>query len=118
MARLDVSNGTLDVTSTQGKTWVVTFTLRDSAGALVNLNGYTAAWTMKDTYGGTTVASGTSSTYLTMGGAAGTIALSVPASVTAGIASGPYVHELEWTSGSGVKTGISGDWLVEPEVVT
>jgi hypothetical protein len=122
MATLDASPGRLDLTFTQGKTWDVTLTVRDSDGGLVDLSGYACTWALRTDYGAATAtvsaaAAGTAGATV-MGGTAGTIALSVPPSVTAGVAVASYVHEFELTDGSGAKPPfVAGSVQVTAEVV-
>ena len=123
MANLDASPGRLDLTFTQGKTWNLTLTVRDSGDDLVDLSGYACTWAMRTDYGAasatvTAVAAGTAGS-ITMGGTAGTIALTVPPTVTAGVAVASYVHEFELTDGSGAKPPfVAGSVQVKAEVVS
>lgn len=113
MAQLDISNGVLDVTSTQGKTWgPIEVTVTDSAGAPVAPTA--AAWVIRDGYGGAAVLTAGTANWLTLGTAS--ITLNVPGTATAAVAAGQYVHELEWTAGGAVD-GIGGTWIVGPEAV-
>lgn len=90
-----------------GDTWVTTLTWTDSAGALVNLTGYSATLTIRSV-DGTTLTTLTSGSGITLGGAAGTIAIS---KATAGIAQGYHTYELVMTSGASVITTLlEGGW--------
>lgn len=111
-------SGRYAVTIEQGATWQLTVTWTDSSGALVNLTGYTAVATVKTTYGGTTVLSATSvGGTITLGGAAGTIAINVPAATTAAASAQTGVWDLLLTSGSGVKTRLlEGPVTITPGV--
>jgi hypothetical protein len=114
MANLDISNSTMDVRSTQGKTWAFSGVYTDSAGAAVPLTR--AAWVLRDGYDGTAVLSAGTADYITMG-TAGDFSLSIPGTATAAITAGQYVHEVEWTTTTGEIVGSSGTWIVEREVV-
>lgn len=118
MAELSILPGTLNVRAQKGKTWTVPFTIRDDTGALVNLTGYSIAWALSESFGAAALLSATTSDYLTLNGALGTGSLSIPPSITVGIAVGNYVHEFELTEPSGGKPPfITGLWTVTGEGV-
>jgi hypothetical protein len=108
------------VTIEQGANWQLTATWKDSAGAAVNLTGYTARLKVKDKYGGTQLLSITSSDSITLGGAAGTITINVAAATTAALAApASGVYDLELVSGAGVVTRLlEGTVKIAPEVTT
>lgn len=88
----------------QGATFGKTLTLKDSSDALINLTGYTAAemdlrYNKDDTSEILTLTN--SNSRITLGGAAGTIVLSISASDTANLSVGDGVYDLKITSGSG-----------------
>lgn len=124
----------------QGADWSFVWTKRDSAGAAVNLTGYTARMKVKDTYNGisqaflTTGADADGGTIM-LGGAAGTVTLSMTAAQTAALASEisvasvmlqslelnkpekAYIFDLELVSGAGVVTReLEGRFVVRREV--
>jgi len=113
-------SGQLPITIEQGANFQLTLTWTDAAGALVNLTGYTARMKVKTTYGGTQLLSITSSDSITLGGAAGTITINVPAATTAALtAPAEGVYDLELVSGAGVVTRlVEGEVRITPEVTT
>lgn len=116
MASLNIDAGALDVTAQRGQRWSLVLTVRDSNDALVNLTGYDCTWTLAAAYGDTPILSGTSSDYLTMGGALGTIALDVPSSVT-DVSPGTYLHGFELIIPGGERTAfLRGSWTVTGRV--
>ena len=118
MANLSIEPGALDITAWKGTTWRIVQTVRDSTGTVVNLTGYDCAWAMADTYGGTAVLASTVGTGITLGGTAGTITHVVPATATAGVAVGSYVHQYELTEpGGGKPPYLAGIVTVTGEVV-
>jgi hypothetical protein len=103
----------------QGATFQLTITWKDSAGTAINLTGYTARAQARLTYDtSTTIFSLTSSAGITLGGAAGTIAIVIAAGTTAALAA-PWsgVWDLELVSGAGIVTRLlEGTANVSPEV--
>lgn len=94
-------------------------TWKDSTGSPINLTGFTAALQVRLTYGeATTVISLTNGSGLTLGGAAGTIAIHIPYSLTAPLqAPKGYVYDLRVASGSGAATRIlEGELFLSPTV--
>jgi hypothetical protein len=112
--------GRYDLTIYQGATFDLTMTWRQGTPlAPVNLTGYTARMQLRETTGSpTTVLSLTSANGggITLGGAAGTIALNVSATVTAAMAPGTYLYDLELVSGATVTRLVEGRAVVSPEV--
>jgi hypothetical protein len=108
-----------DLEIQQGATLSLTATWKDSAGAAINLTGYTARMQVRSAYDATsTILSLTSSSGITLGGAAGTIAITASATVTAALTA-PWagVWDLELVSGGGVVTRLlEGAATVSPEV--
>jgi hypothetical protein len=117
----------VDLQIRQGETWSWTYTYRNSAGAAVDLTGYTARMAVRETYSlsreayfstGSDADGGT----IALGGAAGTVTLSMTAAQSAALAGdlstfvfpremvekvGPYVdfiYDLEVVSSAGVVT--------------
>lgn len=80
-----------DLTIRQGETFSFSYTKRDSAGSAVDLTGYTARMAIRDRIGGvleaylSTGADANGGT-ITLGGAAGTVVISMTAAQTAAIA--------------------------------
>jgi nucleoside phosphorylase len=101
-----------------GATYTDVITFRDSAGALVNLTGYTASLKIRPTVESSTVSlSLTQASGLTLGGAAGTVTITISAAQTTTLAGGNFVYDLKVTSGGGVATRlVEGDVIVSAEV--
>lgn len=108
-----------DIEIKQGATYQLTVTWKDSAGTAINLTGYTARMQVRETYSSSsTIVSLTSSSGITLGGAAGTIAILISATTTAALTA-PFsgVYDLEVVDGSGVVTRLlEGAATVSPEV--
>jgi hypothetical protein len=108
-----------DITIQQGATFQTSIKWSDSAGAAINLTGYSARMQARASYESTsTIFSLTDSSGITLGGTAGTIAVLISGSTTAGF-SAPWegVYDLELVSGGGVVTRLlEGGVLVSPEV--
>ena len=121
------SNG--DMTVRSGDTLAFTLTYQTDAGAAVNLTGYSAKMQANLTsYASGTRISSNGSTILftassadgklTLGGAAGTIAINVSAAEMA-LSAGVGTYGLELTSSGGVVTTIlAGKLTILPEVVS
>ena len=102
----------------QGATWDNVLTWKIS-GNPVNLTGYTARMQARSTVDSTTtIFSWTSGAgQLILGGAAGTITMAIPDSVTATYPAGTYVYDLELESGGGDTTRLlEGTFKITPEV--
>lgn len=111
--------GRLDLVIQQGATFNPVWTWKID-GTAVNLTGYTARLTVRDTYGGTALVTLTSGAgTIVLGGAAGTIQPVMSATVT-GALSAPAtgVYDLELVSGSVVRRLLEGRVSVTPEVTT
>jgi hypothetical protein len=108
-----------DLEIKQGATLSLTATWKDSSGTAVNLTGYTARLQVRATYdSSSTILSLTSSAGITLGGAAGTIAITASATTTAALTA-PWsgVYDLELVSGGGEVTRLlEGTATVSPEV--
>lgn len=108
-----------DLEIKQGATLSLTATWRDSSGTAVNLTGYTARMQVRSAYEATsTILSLTSGSGITLGGAAGTIAITASANATAALTA-PWsgVWDLELVSGGGEVTRLmEGAVTVTPEV--
>lgn len=109
---------TLNLTFPQGATWSLALTWNDDGGDPINLTGYTARMHVRKSYdAATTVVALTSGSGITLGGAAGTITLSVSATTTGGVPASTYVYDLELESGGGQVTRlVEGTLTVTPEV--
>lgn len=131
-----------DLIIRQGETFSFVYTKRDSAGAAVDLTGYSARMRVKDTYNGVQqvyLTSGADSQggSIALGGAAGTVTLAMTADQAAALASEvnmvsillsslelnkpqkTYLYDLELASGAGVVTReLEGRVVVRREITT
>jgi hypothetical protein len=100
----------------QGATLTTTFAWTNNSSA-VNLTSYSASMQVRDTYtSASPVLSIVSPTNITLGGSLGTIAISVPASTTAGLVAKNYVYDLELQYSGVVTRLVQGKFVVTPEV--
>lgn len=110
---------TFDITINQGETFQLTLTWKDSAGTAIDLTGYSARMQVRETYSSSsTIVSLTQASGITLGGAAGTIAILISAATTAALTA-PFsgVYDLELVSGAGIVTRlVQGTATVSPEV--
>lgn len=108
-----------DIEINQGATFELTVTWKDSAGTAINLTGYSARMQVRETYSSSsTIVSLTNGSGITLGGAAGTIAIVISATTTAALTA-PFsgVYDLELVSAGGVVTRLlQGAATVSPEV--
>lgn len=90
----------------QGADWYLNIAYKDSAGAAINLTGYTAAMQFRLIVSSPTAAlSLTSSSGITITGATGNLAIHATAAQTAALDdSAKYDYDLEITSPTGVVT--------------
>lgn len=111
--------GTYNIVADQGATFSRVLTWKNSAGTAINLTGYTAEMQIRPTVDASTASLTLSTTNgrIALGGAAGTITLTVQASDMAALAEGQYVHDLELTSSGGAVTRlVMGTFTVRGEV--
>jgi hypothetical protein len=96
---------TYDLTIEQGATFSQLITYKDN-GVPVSLTGYTARMQVRATLesASTLVELTTANGRIALGGAAGTITLTISATDTAALTSGRGVYDLELVSGSGIVT--------------
>lgn len=99
--------GNYNFVAATNETFSPTITYRDSGGNLVNLTGYTAAMDVRDGAGTLVIRSDTSPSgsegTVTLGGTAGTVAVTISATLMSALTPGVYSYDLVLTSGSGVK---------------
>lgn len=99
--------GEYNFTIKQGADFSRVFTWKDENGAAIDLTGYDALLHLKRKYSDVspthewTVSSG----HLALGGAAGTITLTVPDTETGDMTS-DYLYDLQMISGGGLKTDL------------
>lgn len=97
----------------QGATFNTVITLTDNDGNPINITGYTGASQLRKHYTSTTAKSFT----VTLGGANGTIALSMNAYNTSTIEGGRYMYDVELTSPAGeVSRVFEGIVTVNPNI--
>lgn len=111
--------GTYDITIYKGATFARVLTWRDSANALVNLTGFTARMHMRVSQDEATpfLTLTTENGRIALGGALGTITLSITATDTSTIAENAGVYDLELVSSGGVVTRLlEGEVLLSKEV--
>lgn len=88
----------------QGADWFLSVQYKDSAGAPIDLAGYTAAMQFRPVSSNTTALNLTSSSGITITPATGTLAIRITAAQSAALEATQFDYELEITSGSGVVT--------------
>lgn len=112
--------GRYDFTIYQGANFDTTLTWKTGTPATaVNLSGYTGRMQVRESVASTAVALEltTSNGRMTLGGAAGTIALAITAADTTTLTPGFYVFDVELVSGGGVVTRLlEGRVTVSAEV--
>lgn len=115
--------GKYDVTIDQGANWKVTFTWKERVAgvlSLVNLTGYTARAEVRSVSDNSLLMSAsTVAGTITLGGAAGTVAINVPAATTGALTAQTARWDLELTSASGEITRlVKGLAVIDPQVTT
>jgi len=111
-----ISPATYNITAYQGATYDLNLTWA-IGGTPVNLTGYTAAMQVRENAGSiATILSFASGTGITLGGTAGTIAVTASASTMGSATPGDYVYDLELNSGSQVTRLIQGAFSIQAEV--
>ena len=97
----------------QGTTFETTVTLRDDAGDILDLTGYSATGQIRKHY----TSSNSTSFSITLGGANGTVTLAMSANTTANVVAGRYVYDVELTTASSqVSRIMEGIVTVTPQV--
>lgn len=104
-------------TMNQGETFSKVITWKDSAGTLIDLTGYTARMYLRRRIGDPTPALmlTTENGRITLGGAAGTVTLTISADDTALLES-LYIYDLELVLTTVVKRLLQGIITIDPEV--
>lgn len=115
---MTVAPGILNLTFPQGATWDLSLTWTDASASPISLANYSARMQVRLSHqSASIVLSLMSGNGLTLGGVAGTIDMSVAASVTTTIPANTYVYDLEVQSDSGVVSRVvEGSFTVTPEV--
>jgi hypothetical protein len=118
---------TYKIIAEQGATYAKVFTLRDSAGALINLTGYTARLQVRENYAAAAALLDltTENGGIALGGAGGTVSLLITAAQLAAIVAPDEpgtppalvcVYDLELCYGASVTRLLQGKFLVMREV--
>jgi hypothetical protein len=111
-----INPATYNITAYQGATYDLNMTWA-IGGTAVNLTGYAAAMQVKENASSTaSVLSLTNGSGITLGGTAGTIAISVSATTMGSATPGNYVYDLELNSGGQVTRLIQGGFAIQAEV--
>jgi len=94
---------TYDIVIEQGSTYQKTITWKDSSGDPVDITNFTARMQIRSRKSSTsTLLSITEADYITLGGTAGTVAISIPAATTAALDFRRAVYDLELVSSGGI----------------
>jgi len=108
----DYTAAIYDVRIVQGDTFSEPILLEDSDGEAIDLTGFSFRSQLRRTADDSLVAEFSMSTDLPTS----TVTRTLSAGITAGL-EGTYVHDFQWTNPSGqVRTLLSGDFEIEPEV--
>lgn len=111
--------GTYDFTIEQGTTFSRTFTWTDSSNNPINLTGYTAKLSIAPAPAGTPYISLTDTSGITLGGSAGTIAVTLTAAQTTAFTFTTAKYDLKLTDASGNVTRLlEGTVTLDDEVTT
>jgi hypothetical protein len=108
--------GQYDFILEQGATFSRVVTWKDSTNALVNLTGYTAKMQIRDASGGVIVSLTDTNGGITLGGAAGTITITISATQTTAFTFNTARYDLDIVSGTTVKRLLKGQVTLDPEV--
>lgn len=110
--------GLYDITIEQGATFQMSLTWKDSTGAAVNITGYTARMQVRENYEAesTLVSLTSSGGDIVLGGALGTIVITIGASVTQVLQLDEAVYDLELVNGATVTRLLQGKATVSREV--
>lgn len=95
--------GFVELTLEQGANFSVSMDLKDAAGSILNLSGYTVAAQMRKSYYSTTA---TDFTISITDAAAGQITMTMNSANTGNVTPGRYVYDVLLNSGAGVKSRI------------
>ena len=95
--------GFVELTLEQGANFSVSMDLKDAAGSILNLSGYTVAAQMRKSYYSNT---STEFSISVTDAGAGQITMTMSSANTANVTPGRYVYDVLLTSGAGVKSRI------------
>jgi len=112
-----METGKYNIKARQGSTFTLNFTI-STDGTPWNLTGYTAAMQVRtSTSSSNKTLSLTSSSGITLGGAAGTVAVTASAATMAAIPAGSYVYDFELTYPDGTVVALlEGKFTISAEV--
>lgn len=110
--------GTYHMKIEKGSTLSLVLTYTDSNDAAIDLSGYAARMQVRKRMNDSNaiLEATTENGYLALGGNAGTVTVSIPASVTATLDTVEAVYDIELVNGSIVTRLIEGTVEVSPEV--
>ena len=97
----------------QATTFNFQFSINNN-NVLLNLTGYTGTMTVRPFVGATTttVVASTANGRMVLGGALGTVTVTIDATTTGAIAAGRYAYDLVLTSGANVTRYLEGKFIV------
>lgn len=110
-----INPATYNIVAPQGATFDTTFTFRID-GNPVNLTGYTALMKLRTEPSGDAILSLSNGSGITLGGAAGTIAVAITATQMTALEAGSYLYDLKLTQASTVTRLLQGSFLITPEI--
>jgi hypothetical protein len=111
-----INPGKYNITAYQGATYSLSLNWQ-IGGTAVDLSGYTAAMQVRSSVTAPdTILDLDTGTEITLGGTAGTISITVPASTMGSAIPGKYLYDLELDSGSTVTRLLEGAFQILPEV--
>lgn len=111
-----INPGTYNIKCPQGATYYKTFTISTS-GSPMDLTGYTSAMQVREALDSASpLLSLTNGSGITLGGTAGTIAVTITSAQSSAIAAGSFVYDLEITSGGTVTRLLQGSFNVSGNV--
>jgi hypothetical protein len=110
--------GKYNIVIEQGATFSLPLTWKTSSGVLFNLTGYTARMQVRQHNEATSplLTLTTENGGIVLGGAAGTIIVTIAATVTAGLPSGEARYDLELVNGAIVTRLIEGRATISREI--
>jgi len=113
-----VAAGTYHMKIEKGSTLSLVLTYTDANDAVINLSGYTARMQIRKRMNDSNaiLEATTENGYITLGGSAGTVTISIPASVTATLDTVEAVYDIELVNNSIVTRLVEGTVEVSPEV--
>lgn len=115
MSTLNARPAKLDIAAYRGDTVSVTCTFRDANDVAINLTGRTFAAQIKDTIGGTLIASFTIDT---TNAATGVLVLTIPAATTSAWTWQTARWDLQETEGAVITTLLAGTVTLDGQVTT